>query len=106
MIDGQAWRELCERLARLGEEVLGPAYPGAERDRVDGFRHLANQISAWLGWAIGYPVEQPAFLRQNDLVVRWGGPNVDQTSRRARIDPAGRYCIRGNMGAAEDFISR
>ena len=37
-------------------------------------------------------------------MIRWGGPNVDQVTRRARVDGSGTYEITGNMGACEDFI--
>ena len=70
VVDGTAWRTFCERLARMGDEILGPDYPGGERARAEGYRHLANQTSAWLEWAIGYPVEQPAFFRQTNSATR------------------------------------
>jgi hypothetical protein len=105
IVDGTAWRAFCERLAALGDRILEPDYPGSDRDRADGFHHLATQVVGWLGWAAGYrDAAYPAFFRQNDLVVRWGGPNVDQVTRRARIDPAGTYRISGTMGSCEDFI--
>ena len=105
VLDGRAWRDLCDRLAHVGEQILGPEFPASPRARAEGYRHLANQVVAWLGWAIGYPdADFPAFFRQNDLVVRWGGPNVDQVTRRARIDAGGTYRVAGNMGTCEDFI--
>jgi len=105
VVDGSAWRDFCARMARLGDRMLDPDFPGSARDRAEGYRHLANQVVAWLGWSIGYPdADFPAFFRQNDLVVRWGGPNVDQVTRRARLSPDGAYRIAGNMGGCEDFI--
>lgn len=105
LVDGRAWRQFCERMTRLGERILGPEFPSSPRDRAEGFRHLANQVSGWLAWAIGYPdAQHPAFFRQNDQVMRWGGPNVDQVTRRARVDGDGTYRIAGSMGACEEFI--
>jgi len=105
LLDGRAWRVFCDRLARVGDSILGDEFPGSARDRAEGYRHVANQVVGWLGWAIGYPdAEFPAFFRQNDLVVRWGGPNVDQVTRRARLSASGTYRIAGTMGACEDFI--
>jgi hypothetical protein len=105
VLDGRAWRDLCERLARVGDRILDPEFPASPRARAEGYRHLATQVVAWLGWAVGYPdAEFPAFFRQNDQVLRWGGPNVDQVTRRARVSAAGTYRIAGNMGACEDFI--
>jgi hypothetical protein len=105
LIDGRAWRALCERLADLGDRILDPEFPATPRARAEGYRHLANQVVTWLGWSIGYPdADYPAFFRQNDLVARWGGPNVDQVTRRARVSAEGTYRIAGTMGACEDFI--
>jgi hypothetical protein len=105
IVDGRAWRDFCARLTKVGDQMLGPEFPGTARDRAEGYRHLANQVVAWLSWAIGYPdATHPAFFRQNDQVVRWGGPNVDQVTRRARISGDGTYEITGSMGSCEDFI--
>jgi hypothetical protein len=105
VLSGEAWRAFCDRLAALGERILEPDFPASPHARAEGFRHLATQTIAWLSWAVGYAdVEHPAFFRQNDLVVRWGGPSVDQTTRRARLEPGGVYRISGHMGACEDFI--
>jgi hypothetical protein len=43
-------------------------------------------------------------FRHNDLVYRWGGPNVDQNARRAVISGEGTYRVSGNMGACDEFI--
>ena len=100
-----AWHRFCNRLAALGDEILSDEYPGSPRARAEGVRHLATQAVGWLSWAVGHAdPTHPAFFRQNDLVVRWGGPNVDQTTRRARLDPAGTYRIAGMMHACEDFV--
>lgn len=100
-----AWRSFCDRLGAVGERILGDDFPASDVDRAEGYRHLATQTVAWLSWAVGYGDPAfPAFFRQNDLVVRWGGPNVDQTTRRARVEPGGVYRVRGNLGACEDFI--
>src|SRR5437764_526609 len=56
-------------------------------------------------WAVGYDTPtHPRFFRQNDLFFRWGGPNVDQVTRRATIDPAGTYRVSGSLGSCQDFI--
>ena len=105
VVDGRAWRAFCERLARVGERILGDDFPSSPRGRTEGYRHLANQTIGWMSWALFYAdTTQPALYRQNDLVVRWGGPNVDQVTRRARLAPEGVYRIHGHMGACEDFI--
>lgn len=101
----EAWQRFCERLAALGPELMSGAYPTSPRDLTDGIRHLATQAAGWTNWAVGHADPRtPAFFRQNDLVMRWGGPNVDQVTRRARIEPSGVYRITGQMGSCEDFI--
>ena len=101
----RAWRDMCRRLEAMGEELLAPPFPAAEADRVEGLAHLADQLLCWLGWSIGHADPQhPFFMRQNDLVTQWGGPNADNVYRHARIDPARRYRIRGRMHGAQDFI--
>ncbi len=105
VLDGEAWRAFCDRMARLGDRIRGPEFPGTDRDRAEGYRHLATQVAGWLSWVVGYPdARHPAFFRQNDQVMRWGGPNVDQVTRRARLSGDGTFRITGNMGACEDFI--
>ena len=100
-----AWRDLCRRLEAVGEQLLAPPYPADPADRAEGFAHLADQVLCWLGWSIGHgDAASPFFMRQNDLVTQWGGPNADNVYRHARIDPAHRYRIRGRMHSADDFI--
>jgi hypothetical protein len=100
-----AWRDLCRRLESLGEDLVAAPYPTDAADRAEGFAHLADQVLCWLGWATGHPdARRPFFMRQNDLVTQWGGPNADNVYRHARVDPARRYRIRGRMHSCEEFI--
>jgi hypothetical protein len=100
-----AWREMCRRLEAVGEQLLSPPYPADPEDRAEGFAHLADQVLCWLGWSVGHAdAASPFFMRQNDLVTQWGGPNADNVYRHARIDPVRRYRIRGRMHSADDFI--
>ena len=100
-----AWRGFCERLSALGERILADDFPSSPFDRAEGVRHLATQLVGWLGWEAGFSEPHfPMFMRQNDLVMKWGGPNSDQTSIRTSVVPEGRYRIAGNMHSCEDFI--
>lgn len=102
--DGAAWRSFCDRLAVVGESILAGDLQD-ERTRVEGFHHLATQVVTWLAWSAGHhDLEHPAFFRQNDLVSCWGGPNVNQVTRRTRVVPTGRYVIRGRMHACDDLV--
>jgi hypothetical protein len=118
VLDGSAWREFCDRMAALGETILEPGFPGtpgpagtgpsapeAARDRAEGVRHLANQLAGWLTFALGSTDgDDPRLFRHNDLVMRWGGPNVDQNARRATIKGSGVYRLAGTMNACEEFV--
>lgn len=101
----RAWRDFCQRLVAVGESLLREPFPVDPGVRAEGFDHLTDQVLCWLGWSIGYPdARRPFFMRQNDLVTQWGGPNADNVYRHARIDPSSRYRIRGRMHSCEEFI--
>ena len=104
-IERRAWSDFCSRLDAVGASLLGEPFPSDPGVRSEGFDHLADQVLCWLGWSIGHPdARRPFFMRQNDLVTQWGGPNADNVYRHARIDPALRYRIRGRMHSCEEFI--
>jgi len=99
-----AWRHFCARIQALGEEMMREDYRTEPPDRAEGIAHLADQVSCWLGWAVGHgDTTAPFFHRSNDLVTQWGGPNQDNAYHHARIDPARRYRIRGRMNSCEHF---
>src|SRR5262245_50580126 len=105
VVNGAAWREFCDRLAAVGDRILADDFPSASADRAEGMRHLATQVACWLTYATGYAdPERPAFFRSSDPVFLWGGPNVDQVARRARIAGDGIYRVSGHMGACEEFV--
>jgi Protein of unknown function (DUF1214) len=105
VVSGAAWREFCNRLAMVGDRILADDFPSAPADRAEGVRHLATQVACWLTYAAGYAdPERPAFFRSSDPVFLWGGPNVDQVARRARIAGDGIYRVSGRMGACEEFV--
>lgn len=104
-IERRAWSDFCSRLDAVGASLLQDPFPTDAGVRSEGFDHLADQVLCWLGWSIGHPdARRPFFMRQNDLVTQWGGPNADNVYRHARIDPALRYRIRGRMHSCEEFI--
>jgi hypothetical protein len=105
VVDGRAWQEFCDRLAAVGERILADDFPAEPGDRAEGVRHLATQVACWLTYATGYAdPERPVFFRSSDPVFLWGGPNVDQVARRARIAGDGVYRVSGHMGACEEFV--
>ena len=104
LMTGAAWRAFCERLATVGEQLLEPGLPDSPRDRAEGYRHLMNQVACWMTYAVGSnDALNPLLFRHNDLVYRWGGPNIDQNSRRTVISGRHTYRVSGSMGSAEEF---
>ena len=104
VLTGAAWRAFCERLAVVGEQLLEPGMPDSPRDRAEGYRHLMNQVACWMTYAVGSSDPQnPLLFRHNDLVYRWGGPNIDQNSRRTVISGRHKYRVSGSMGSCEEF---
>ena len=101
---GAAWRSFCDRLAAVGEQLLEPGLPDSPRDRAEGYRHLMNQVACWMTYAVGSSdPANPLLFRHNDLVYRWGGPNIDQNSRRTVISGRHTYRVSGSMGSCEEF---
>ena len=104
-IELTAWRDFCRRLEAVGEQLMAEPFPADAGVRAEGYDHMAEQVLCWLGWSIGYPnAARPFFMRQNDLVTQWGGPNADNAYRHARIDSTKRYRVRGRMHSCEEFI--
>ena len=99
------WQQFVGRLDELGAAITRPPFPTTDADHTEGLRHLALQTACWLAWSIGHQDPRaPAFQRQNDLVLQWGGPNADNVYRHARVDPSLRYRIVGRMHSCNDFI--
>lgn len=100
-----AWREWCIRLTELGDAVLAPPFPDGDADHADAVVHLAEQVLCWTGWSVFHAdPRRPRFVRQNDLITQWGGPNADNVYRHTRVDPARRYRITGRMHSCEEFV--
>jgi hypothetical protein len=98
LASGAAWREWCERLAALGERILGADFPDDPRARAEGFRALtrllvyATQLEMEAGDAL-----HPVFYRYEDPRTPWGGPNPDNVYLRATIDPTASYRVTANV---------
>src|ERR1700730_5846516 len=102
VVTGEAWRAFCERMGLPGGRILEGDFPDSDHARAEGVRHLASQVACWLTYALGSTdPTHPAFFRSSDPVYLWGGPNVDQVSRRALIAGVGTYRISGEMGSWE-----
>lgn len=101
----RAWRAYCERLAALGDTILGAEFPADPRARAEGYRHLARLSVFALQSELEFSDRAfPMFHRYDDDVVKWGGPNADNQYQRARIDPAGTYRLTGDVTGVRALI--
>jgi hypothetical protein len=99
------WAAFCDRLKATGERILQDDFPSAPRDRAEGFRHLGRLTVFALQQYLDFSDARfPAFLRFDDDVTRWGGPNADNHYQRARVEPGSTYRITGNVRGLRELI--
>lgn len=104
-INQQAWAEFCDRMKALGTEISSEKYPADPLGRAEGFRHLARMMILGLEWRLeDANPDFPIFLRHDDDVTEWGGPNVDNTYLRAPIDGVSTYRVDGNVTGLHNLI--
>lgn len=104
-MSNEAWAAFCDRMKALGEEIQSADYPGHPRARAEGYRHLARMVMLGLEWRVQWhDPDYPMFMSFDDDVVSWGGPNVDNTYLRARIDGESTYRIDGNVAGLHNII--
>lgn len=104
-ISGAAWRNFSMQLRADGERILEGDFPSAPEARAEGYRHLARLTVLALQWFLDFDdTDFPRFFRHDDDITQWGGPNVDNTYLRARIDGAGTYLLRGNISSVREII--
>ncbi len=105
LTSGKAWSDFNQRIEAVGKGILGETFPGSPTDRAEGYRHLARMVAMALQWEVDFADPLfPAFYRHDDDVTRWGGPNVDNTYLRARINGEATYRISGNVTGIHDLI--
>ena len=105
LMSGQAWAEFCDRMKALGQEISGDQYPGDPLARAEGVRHLARMMVLGVQWRLeAANPDFPIFVRHDDDLTQWGGPNVDNTYLRASIDGVSTYRIDGNVTGLHNLI--
>lgn len=99
------WRRFSDRLGALAARLAADDFPADAAARAEGHRHLARLTAYALQWFIdfGDPLH-PAFLRFDDDVLKWGGPNADNTYLRARVDPRQTYRLWANVQGVRALI--
>lgn len=105
LVQGDAWRDFCDRLKGVGERILEDDFPEDPTLRAEGYRHLTRLTTYALQWYVEFrDGEYPAFHRYDDDAVKWGGPNTDNHYLRAKVDPAGTYRLRLDTRGLRDVI--
>lgn len=96
-----AWEHLLESLAEAGETIVGPLGARNDRERAEGFRHLARVLSIATEMLIekGDP-SRPAFTRWMNPHRKMLGDNPHTIYDAAVVHPDYRYRITGQRGTA------
>ncbi len=94
LMSGEAWRDWCDRLKAVGDDLLSDEFPGDPRGRAEGFRALTRLLSyaTQMELEAGDP-RFPSIVRYETPSNQWGGPNPDNVYLRARIDPEFSYRV-------------
>ena len=105
LVSGDAWRDFCDRLKRVGERILEDDFPSDPTLRAEGFRHLTRLTTYATQWYLEFhDPDFPTFHRYDDDTVKWGGPNTDNHYLRAKIDPRGTYRVRLDTTGLRNLI--
>jgi hypothetical protein len=105
LMNGDAWRDFCDRLRAVGDIIRSEDHPDTLRERAEGFRWLTRLLSHSLTQEIeaGDPLF-PRFVRYETPGTQWGGPNPDNTYLRASVDPDQRYRVWANVTGVRQAI--
>lgn len=99
------WERFSRRLGGLAARIAADDFPADARGRAEGYRHLARLTAFALQWFVDFgDPRHPAFLRFDDDVLKWGGPNADNTYLRARVDPGETYRVWANVRGVRGLI--
>ncbi len=105
LVSGDAWREFCDRLKASGDRLVGDGFPSAAVDRAEGYRHICRLLIRALMEQVEFADPAfPALYRHNDDVMRWGGPNVDNTYWRAPVSVDHAYRVDGWLPPGALFV--
>jgi hypothetical protein len=96
VLDGRAWREFCETLARAGDVVLRDGSPHDAFDRAEGFRYLSRLARGALETFVELAdPDFPVFRRPAHETLKIGADNPDNHYQSATVSGAHEYVIRG-----------
>ena len=100
VLDGGAWREFCDTLARAGEVILRDPSPDTPLDRAEGFRYLSRLARLSLEKFVEHAdPAAPSFYRLSHETAKIGCDNPDSFYQNAEIDGRFEYRLRGTRGS-------
>ena len=99
LVSGAAWHAFCERLKRVGDQVLRPEAPSDPFNRAEGFRYLTRVLRSSLDTFVEYAdTDFPVIYRVCDEMIKYGGDNPDNCYQKCLVDGRRDYRIRGSRG--------
>ena len=99
VLDGTAWAEFCDSLARAGEIVLRDSSPTDPLDRAEGFRYLTRLLRVALESYVEFADPRaPVFRRPSHETVKIGADNPDNYYQSAAVSGQHEYRIQGTRG--------
>ena len=100
ILDGTAWSEFCEALARAGDVVLRDGSPRDPFERAEGYRYLTRLARVALESYIEFADPRaPAFRLPCHETVKIGADNPDNYYQSAAVSGAYEYRIRGTRNS-------
>jgi len=100
VLDGSAWREFCEALARTGDVVLRDTSPDEALDRAEGYRYLSRLTRLALEKFVEHAdPTAPTFYRLSHETAKIGCDNPDSFYQNAEIDGRLEYRLSGTRGS-------
>lgn len=101
ILSGAAWKELCARLEKASELVLGADVPASPISRAEGFRYLTRFLEAGIRSCVSHAnPDYPVFGRMIEYTMTWGLDAPDCLYLYAPVRGGTSYTISGQRGTA------
>ena len=101
----RAWRHYSDRIRAAGERIAGEGFPDDPRLRAEGYRYVKRLENLAHNIYVEFAsTERPMLFRYGDDVTPFGATNTDNNYYRAMVDPAGTYCITGNVAGVKELL--
>ena len=95
---GEAWETLLTELGRAGEFINDGDAPANDRDRAEGWRHLAGLLRNGIGELNPADPDRPRFSWA-DGTGKWGLDCADALYAQTPVRAGAVYRVRGNRGS-------